>query len=99
MTGVSTNFRVSFRHRPDATVPLEIKHGIRIPRIPFTLRISDAALIKFNIAPEMGFFFSRVTLSRKRKIKQEKGKEKLGFLVSQSTRPNNGTEHCTNSGE
>ena len=72
MTGVSTNFRVSLRHRPDATVSLEIKRGIRIPQIPFTLRISDAALIKFNIAPEMEFFFSRTTLSRKRKIKQEK---------------------------
>lgn len=57
MTGVSTNFRVSLRHRPDATVPLEIKRGIRIPQIPFTLRISDAALINFNIAPEMEFFF------------------------------------------
>ena len=49
MTGVSTTFRVSFGHRPDATVPLGIKRGIRIPQIPFTLRISDAALIKFNI--------------------------------------------------
>lgn len=57
MTGVLTNFRLSFRHRPDATVTLQIKRGIRIPQIPFTLRISDAALIKFNIAPEMGFFF------------------------------------------
>ena len=66
MTGVSTNFRVSLRHRPDATVSLEIKRGIRIPQIPFTLRISDAALIKFNIALKWNFFFKDNFIQKKK---------------------------------